>query len=340
MGGHRIGCLYPAALYPLPERQVVGRRTAEDVESISRYDSIRYGVCPRSVFQHGCSGAFSVFGRFGGIERWIKRIQKLQGVLLEILDFVYSVCEENGLLCFLVYGTALGAYRHQGFIPWDDDVDVAMPRDDYMRFLQIMKQEGDDRYEIQDEDNEDFYFLSFAKVRKKGTVFIERITGDVYLHKGIFIDVFPLDYVKDINTCAYKVRRRSIAYLKHILKFDACKALYRNKESDKEYILDNMISFPARILPQKMILKLLNRLRVGRVSREGAAYIAEYDTGGPVQVVPYDVYFPLREIEFEGRIFCVPNKIEDYLTYIYGEGYMQPPPEGYRGSYKPLEIKY
>ncbi|MCI9389871.1 MAG: LicD family protein [Lachnospiraceae bacterium] len=267
-------------------------------------------------------------------------LEELHNVLLEILDFVYSVCEENGLVCFLVYGTALGAYRHHGFIPWDDDMDVAMPRDDYMKFLQIMKREEHDGFEIQDEDNEKKYFLSFAKVRKKGTVFIEKITGDVYTHKGIFIDVFPLDYVKDKEAYSFRIRRRCIVYLKHILKFNACRGLYRSKENDKQYILDNVISFPARILPRRMILKLLNRLKAGRASREEATCIAEYDTGGPMQIAPYDFYFPPRKIEFEGRICNVPNRIEDYLTRIYGGGYMQPPPIKYRRSNKPLEIKF
>ncbi len=79
-----------------------------------------------------------------------------------------------------------------------------------------------------------------------------------------------------------------------------------------------MISFPARILPRRMILKLLNRLKAGRASREEATCIAEYDTGGPMQIAPYDFYFPPRKIEFEGRICNVPNRIEDYLTRIYG----------------------
>ena len=269
-----------------------------------------------------------------------KELEQLHSVLLEILDFIYSVCEENHLLCFLVYGTALGAYRHHGFIPWDDDVDVAMPREDYMKFLQIMKQNSHVKYEIQDEDNEDFYFLSFAKVRKKNTVFIERIAGDVYTHKGIFIDVFPLDYVKNTENFIFKIRRKCIIYFKHILKFQACRKLYKGKKNKKEYILDRVISFPGRLFPQKWILKLLNKIKTGKISREEANYIAEYDTAGPVQIVPYDIYFPPRKIEFEGRMYNVPNKIEKYLTYIYGEGYMQPPPPKHRVSCKASKIEF
>ena len=79
---------------------------------------------------------------------------------------------------------------------------------------------------------------------------------------------------------------------------------------------------------------------MGKTSREEAGYVAEFDTSGPVQVVPYEIYFPPRKIEFEGKMYYVPNKIQEYLTYIYGPDYMQPPPVEYRKSNKSLEIRF
>ena len=87
-------------------------------------------------------------------------LDKLHFVLVEILDYFVSICEKNNLRYFLVYGTALGAYRHKGFIPWDDDLDVAMPRKDYQKFLEIMQHTNDD-YILQNEGNENNWFLSF-----------------------------------------------------------------------------------------------------------------------------------------------------------------------------------
>lgn len=264
-------------------------------------------------------------------------INKLHEIQLELLDHVYSICKENNLTCLLVYGTALGAYRHNGFIPWDDDVDVAMPREDYMKFLHIMKENEDEDYEIQDEDNEKRYFLSFAKVRKKGTLMIERLTQGIYTHNGIFIDVFPLDYVKDVNSFTFKVRLKCILYLIHILKFDTCKDLYRKREKKREYVLDSIASYPAKLLPRKIILKLLNRLKARNISEKETSSIAEYDARG--LIFPYSTYFPPREITFENRIYYIPNKVEKYLTFIYGNNFMTPPPEKFRKSWKILEMK-
>ena len=122
------------------------------------------------------------------------KLGKLHETLLEILDYVVSVCEENGLQYVLVYGTALGAYRHKGFIPWDDDLDIALPRKDYEKLIEIMKKSEQKKYLIQNESNEKRYYLPFSKVRKAGTLFAESIAQGMYSNNGIFIDIFPLFY--------------------------------------------------------------------------------------------------------------------------------------------------
>lgn len=102
-------------------------------------------------------------------------LNKLHLTLVEILDYVCKICDENNLQYFIAYGTALGAYRHQGFIPWDDDIDIALPRNDYEKLINILKKDNSGKYSCQNETNEKNYFLIFSKIRKNGTIFIERI---------------------------------------------------------------------------------------------------------------------------------------------------------------------
>lgn len=267
-------------------------------------------------------------------------IERLHNVLVEILDYVCGICEENDLTCMLVYGTALGAHRHDGFIPWDDDVDIAMPRDDYNKFLQIMKNKKDDVYELQDEDNEDNYFLTFAKVRKKNTVFIESIAENMYQNNGIYIDVFPLDFVEDNASVTYKLKRGVIKYLKHILKVSSCRELYKHKRSKLMYCVECIISVPAMIIPRRIILKKLNALMEGNVPRERAKFIAQYDDDTIGQVMPYDFYFPPGKHVYEGKEYNIPNKIEEYLRRSYGDNFMVLPPEEKRQTHQPLELKF
>lgn len=267
-------------------------------------------------------------------------IKRLHGVLVEILDYVCDVCQEHGLTCMLVYGTALGAYRHDGFIPWDDDVDIAMPRDDYNKFLQIMKEKKDGLYELQNEDNEENYFLTFAKVRKKNTVFIETIAENLYHNNGIYIDIFPLDYVQDCNAKTYKLKQALIKYLKHILKFSSCKDLYRQKRSRLGYCVEWLLSIPAMLIPRKVLLKKLNKLMEGKTTKEQANYIAQYDDDTIGQVMPYNYYFPAQKHIYEGNYYYIPNEIESYLRRCYGDTFMELPPEEKRQTHQPLELKF
>lgn len=265
-------------------------------------------------------------------------LDKLHDTLIEILDYVVSVCEENDLTYFLVYGTALGAYRHKGFIPWDDDLDIAMPRQDYEKFIEIANKNKDAKYTLQNELNEKKYYLPFAKVRKNGTKFVEDIAQNMYENEGIFIDIFVLDYVDDINTLKYKVKSLVTTYLKHILRYTGYKKVYKAKRNMLGRVIENIICIPAYILPKKMLLRLLNKIAKGKCLPDQARYIVEYSEEKSKNAMPIDVYFPIRKIELCGKQYCVPNKIEEYLTRAYGSDYMQLPPEDQRVTHSPIEL--
>ena len=270
-----------------------------------------------------------------------KNLNQLHKTLVEILDFVVSVCEENNLEYCLAYGSALGAYRHKGFIPWDDDMDIAMPRNDYEKFLRIMQSKyKDGLFRIQTEKTEKKYFLSFAKVRKQNTVFIESIAEEIYSDNGIYIDIFPLDGVFNAETFSFRIKRKYINYLKHVLKLQACPALYQKKEGQLKYYVDRILSFPNLFISNKKLLASLNKTMISKQSVSKAPYIAQYDESNAGGVMRRDVYFPFGKCEFEGKQYSVPGKIEEYLRTQYGETYMELPPEEKRATHKPIELKF
>lgn len=235
-------------------------------------------------------------------------IEKLHVTLIEILDYIVSVCKKHNIQYCMVYGSALGAYRHNGFIPWDDDMDIAMPRYDYEKFISIMKRQTDAQFSIQSEETEDNYFLTFAKVRKKGTIFVESIAEKKYKNNGIYVDVFPLDSVKNPEGVSYKLKRKLINYLKHVLKLKACPKLYRQKEGGIKFCLDCVLSFPGWILSNKGILKILKKLMVVDIAYEDANYIAQYDESSAAAVMEKSIYFPLKKCEFEGKTYYLKSR--------------------------------
>lgn len=267
-------------------------------------------------------------------------IEKLHVTLIEILDYIVSVCKKHNIQYCMVYGSALGAYRHNGFIPWDDDMDIAMPRYDYEKFISIMKRQTDAQFSIQSEETEDNYFLTFAKVRKKGTIFVESIAEKKYKNNGIYVDVFPLDSVKNPEGVSYKLKRKLINYLKHVLKLKACPKLYRQKEGGIKFCLDCVLSFPGWILSNKGILKTLKKLMVVDIAYEDANYIAQYDESSAAAVMEKSIYFPLKKCEFEGKTYYIPGGIEDYLRRQYGNDYMELPPVDKRVTHKPIQLKF
>ena len=136
-------------------------------------------------------------------------LERLHGVLLEILGDFIRVCEKYGLTYFAAYGTAIGAVRHQGFIPWDDDIDVGMPRKDYDRFFEVFQQELGEKYALLTPEIDNRYACTVTHIQKKGTKFISEMSQDLKCEQCIFMDIFPFDYVANDEKSQRKQARRT-----------------------------------------------------------------------------------------------------------------------------------
>lgn len=126
-----------------------------------------------------------------------KTLQRLHDVQVQMLKDVLRVCDKYSIPCFLIYGTAIGAVRHGGFIPWDDDIDVGMLREDFDKFCEIFPRELYHDYELLTPLIDNRYACTVCHVQKKGTTFISEVSKDLKCHLGIFMDIFPFDGVPD-----------------------------------------------------------------------------------------------------------------------------------------------
>lgn len=268
------------------------------------------------------------------------RLKELHTTLIEILDYCDQICKKNKLTYFLAGGTALGAERHQGFIPWDDDLDIVMPRKDYEKLLKIILNDSNSLYRVQNQDTEDNYFLAFSKIRKQGTLFREKITDGLYKDNGIYIDVFPLDTIDDRSSFTLKIDIFRLKLLIHVLRFRSCKKYYKETSTCVKYLIDNVLAFPYRFFSNKRLLERANKIMIKRNGNE-PRYVASFAGLYSVnkEIMEYNIYYPPRMVSFEGKKYPCLSKIELYLERMYGN-YMELPPENKRHTHEPLELEF
>ena len=247
-------------------------------------------------------------------------LAKVQNIELEILKEVIRVCEEHHLQYYLDAGTCLGAMRHQGFIPWDDDVDIAMPRVDYEKFKMIFPTVCDRKFFLHLRGNDKLYSSPFLKVRKNGTEFGSEADKKL-CHMGVWIDIFCVDSIS--------VNKRDSAFRYKKFK-DSCLALYANKLLDKSKRTKkwNLI---CHLIPMNL-LKLIEEqidkkwLSYLKASDEKKVYVS-FSTTYTLDKVIYDeeVLFPVRKIKFCDIEATVPNDYNAFLTIMYGDWHKLPP---------------
>lgn len=255
---------------------------------------------------------------------------ELQNCLLHMLKDVDMVCCKYNINYMLGGGTALGAVRHQGFIPWDDDLDINMPRQDYEKFIKIMDEELGDCYEFS-YPNSNYVEYPFLKIYKKNTKFVELFDNTVF--DGLWIDVFPIDYAPQ-NTLLCNIKGYMADFLLYIIGISLFLKQNHNSMTSKmysgnwkrklRYYFAMVIGTIFIGISYKKVFNFFDRF----VNSKKKTDIVTVPTGRKRyrgECLPIDVIYPVKKIKFCDVHVPVYHYVETYLTALYGN-YMQIPP--------------
>lgn len=261
-----------------------------------------------------------------------KILKKLHNEQLKILDEFDRICTKYNLTYFLVGGTLLGAVRHKGFIPWDDDLDVSMPREDYEKLINVYYKDIKDNFYIDHYTSNKNYYKPFAKMKLKNTKFIEKDTQNVKSNQEIWVDIFPLDYT--INDNISKKQKKYIEKIHHINMMKSKVNVKLNKF--KKIIVAVFFSLFSNATLGKIQEKIMKK--------QNSIYDTKYyiNFGSQYGIIKQkhliEKYYPIKKIEFEEKKYNVPNDYDYVLKKIYGENYMELPPIEKRVTHNPIKI--
>lgn len=268
-------------------------------------------------------------------------LRKTQLVMLRILKIVDYICREHNIRYWLDGGTLLGAIRHKGFIPWDDDLDIVMPREDFERFTQMAKEGLPDDLFLQTPATEPGYILHgkpSAKIRDKYSRIVEINVNHCNYHQGIFIDIVPIDKFKQSFWGGQLDRFLKTLY-RYLCSFYNA---YDTGQKNNKNFFRKIASRLKYALPLKWMLDRYVRILNCRTKRNNSLkdhYLMGYCLEVPWRRIwKLDEIFPLQQVQFEDASFFAPNNWDSVLRQFYGD-YMKLPDEDKQRSHHVVEVE-
>lgn len=249
-------------------------------------------------------------------------LQELWAAELELLDKFQSVCKKHSLKYYAAGGTLLGAVRHKGFIPWDDDIDLMMPREDYDRLIELADCEFSEPYFFQTAFTDKEYFRSHAQIRNSNTTAALKSEAlRVPFNQGVFIDIFPIDAIPDDEVLAKKQRRR-LHSVNRLLNNGARLPIVNSNFFAKlkrlaVSVISIFYSHKKQYLRMEKLCKMYNGQKTERVG------VISFDPNDERMRYPRSVFDSEVEVSFEGRSLPAPSGFHKILTALYGD-YMTP----------------
>lgn len=253
--------------------------------------------------------------------------EELKTIQLDVLQAIDKFCADNGIVYSLACGTMLGAVRHKGYIPWDDDIDIYLLREDYIRLIKLFPKTYLERYELVSLERDAQWTRAYAKAFDNRTRIIEKSTDNIQI--GVNIDVYPIDDVPDEESEWLKYDRRR----RFFQRVDIVKSI---RISSRRGILKN-----ATLLAMKLPLCFLTRRHTARFlswysqKNNGKGYTSVFEcVQGMLQKHKFSktLFSSVVKMPFEDRCFMGFEDYDSYLRNAYGD-YMQLPPEEKRISH-------
>lgn len=262
-----------------------------------------------------------------------EELKKLQEYQKEMLKNIDEVCKKNNIKYYVTWGSALGAVRHGGFIPWDDDIDISMTWDNYKKFEKIAQKELDEKYFYQSRETDEFCFTVWNKVRINNTTSMEKHLKHIKCHWGICIDVFPMVGVP--NSAFKKLIQRIQVLIYRVFS-------YERYLTNRRPTGNTLFKIAYGIFPRKFKDYIMKKSlkAITKYDMEKCDEWVEFISGNfKDMTVKREFFGEGTKMKFEDLEVVIPEKYDEYLTRLYGD-YMILPKEENRVGHSDAIIDF